>query len=125
MSEQQNVYREVGGDETFRKLVDEFYARIEADPELRAVFPEDLESGKEGQFLFLTQYFGGPPRYNVQRGHPRLRMRHFPFVIGQKERDAWVRHMLEAVDAVGIAEPMRTTMREYFDRAATFMINQG
>lgn len=125
MSEQQNVYREVGGDETFRKLVDEFYARIEADPELRAVFPEDLESGKEGQFLFLTQYFGGPPRYNVQRGHPRLRMRHFPFVIGQKERDAWVRYMLEAVDAVGIAEPMRTTMREYFDRAATFMINQS
>lgn len=124
MSEQQSIYRLVGGDATFRRLVDEFYKRVEANPELRAVFPEDLETGKEGQFLFLTQYFGGPSRYNTQRGHPRLRMRHFPFAIGQKERDAWVTHMLEAVDAVGIAEPMRTEMREYFERSATFMINQ-
>jgi hemoglobin len=123
MSEQ-NVYRQVGGDETFRRLVNEFYARIEQDPVLRPLFPENLEPGKENQFLFLTQYFGGPPRYNAQRGHPRLRMRHFPFTIGQKERDAWVGHMLAAIDAVGIAEPARTSVREYFERAGTFMINQ-
>ncbi len=122
--EVENVYRAVGGDETFRKLVDEFYRLIEADPELRAIFPEELGPGKEGQFLFLTQYFGGPPRYNAQRGQPRLRMRHFPFKIGQKERDAWQKHMFEAIDKIGIKEPARTTMRDYFDRAATFMINQ-
>jgi hemoglobin len=124
MSEIQNIYRLVGGDETFRQLVNEFYARIEKDPLLRPLFPEDLEPGKENQFLFLTQYFGGPPRYNAQRGHPRLRMRHFPFAIGQNERNAWVGHMLEAIDAVGIKEPARSNMREYFERSGTFMINQ-
>ncbi len=124
MSEQLSIYRQIGGDKTFRRLVDEFYARIEQDPILRPLFPEDLEPGKEGQFLFLTQYFGGPSRYNAQRGHPRLRMRHFPFAIGQKERDAWVGHMFAAVDEVGIDEPARSTMREYFERSGTFMINQ-
>lgn len=124
MTEQNmNVYRMVGGDPTFRQLVDEFYRRIEQDPILRPLFPEDLEPGKEHQFLFLTQLFGGPGRYNAQRGHPRLRMRHFPFTIGVRERDAWVGHMLAAMDAVGIQEPARTAMREYFERSGTFMIN--
>ena len=126
MTEQNlNVYRAVGGDPTFRQLVDEFYKRIEQDPILRPLFPEDLEPGKEHQFLFLIQLFGGPLRYNAQRGHPRLRMRHFPFAIGQAERDAWVGHMLAAIEAVGIQEPARTAMIEYFERAGTFMINQN
>jgi truncated hemoglobin YjbI len=32
--------------------------------------------------------------------------------------------MLAAIDAVGIPEPHRSIMREYFERGATFMINQ-
>jgi hemoglobin len=118
------VYEIVGGDETFRRLVDAFYARVEQDPILRPLFPDDLTPGKEHQFLFLSQYWGGPARYEAQRGHPRLRMRHFPFAIGQKERDAWVGHMLAAVDEVGIPEPARTQMIEYFERSASFLINQ-
>ena len=43
--------------------------------------------------MFLAQYWGGPPTYSEERGHPRLRMRHAPFVIGTLERDAWLRHM--------------------------------
>ncbi len=102
---EQNVYPLVGGDETFRKVVDEFYTRVEADPVLRPLFPADLEPGKENQFLFLAQYFGGPPRYNALRGHPRLRMRHMPFVIGEQERNAWLGHMLEAIEAAGSCWP--------------------
>jgi hemoglobin len=124
MSNQQTIYELAGGDPPFRALVERFYARVEADPLLRPLFPDDLEPGKEGQFLFIAQYFGGPPRYNAQRGHPRLRMRHMPFAIGQAERDAWVGHMLAAVDEVGFAEPVRSALREYFERAGTFMINQ-
>lgn len=119
-----NVYEQIGGAATMRSLVNEFYKRVEADLELRAVFPAELEAGKEGQFLFLQQYFGGPSTYSEQRGHPRLRMRHNPFVIGQRERDLWLKYMLEAMDVVGIAEPARTIMQEYFERASTFMINQ-
>ncbi len=76
-------------------------------------------------FLFVTQYFGAQPRYNALRGHPRLRMRHAPFAIGQAERDAWVQHMLAAIDVAGFAELARSALIEYFERAATFMINQA
>ena len=118
-----NIYEGVGGDETFRRLVDAFYRRIETDARIRHMFPPDLAPGKTWQFLFLTQYFGGPQRYNASRGHPRLRMRH-PMPIGQLERDAWVQNMHEAIDEVGIAEPYRAWMRQYFADAGTFLINR-
>lgn len=121
---QKTVFEQIGGLPTFERLVNDFYSRIEADPELRPVFPADLEEGKHAQMLFLAQYFGGPDVYSQQRGHPRLRMRHAPFTIGQRERDLWLGHMLAAIDAVGITEPARTEMRDYFNRAATFMINK-
>lgn len=119
-----NVYDVVGGDDTFRRLVDNFYQRIERDPILRPIFPESLESGKEKQYLFLTQYFGGPSRYSEQYGHPRLRQRHFPFTIGIKEAEAWLNNMLAAIDETNIPEPARSEMRQYFERGAPFMINQ-
>lgn len=121
--ERQTVYEQIGGDETFHRLVDTFYARVERDPLLRPLFPKDMTQGKEHQFLFLTQYWGGPARYDALRGHPRLKMRHAPFKIGQAERDAWLGHMLAAIEEVGIAEPSRTQLIEYFQNAATFMIN--
>lgn len=117
------IYELVGGAATFRRLVDEFYARVEADASLRALFPDDLEPGKEYQFLFLSQYFGGPTTYIEQRGHPRLRMRHMPFAIDGQAREAWLRHMLTAIEVVGIQEPARSAMREYFERASEAMIN--
>jgi hemoglobin len=119
-----NVYEFVGGADTFRRLVDEFYTRVEHDPLLRPMFPADMEPGKQHQYLFLMQYFGGPRDYNKLRGHPRLRMRHAPFPIGQVARDAWLSHMLAAVDVVGIAEPARSIMREYFANAASAMMNE-
>jgi hemoglobin len=119
-----SIFELVGGDETFRRLVDAFYDRVAADPVLRPMFPDNLDEGKEWQFLFLTQYFGGPTRYIEQRGHPRLRMRHFPFAIDQQAADAWLSHMLAAIDAAQIEEPARSAMREYFERAAPFMINR-
>lgn len=121
---ERTIYEVVGGDETFRRLVEVFYARVEADEGLRPMFPADLDAGKEWQFLFLTQFFGGPTRYMDQRGHPRLRMRHFPFAITQDARDRWLGHMLAAIDEAGIEEPARSFMRDYFERASTHMINK-
>lgn len=123
-ADQQTLYDLVGGEVTFRRLVDVFYANVEADPVLRPIFPADLEAGKHWQFLFLSQFFGGPTTYSEQRGHPRLRMRHDPFPIDQQARDHWLRHMIDAVDAVGIEEPMRSMMTDYFERASTHMINK-
>lgn len=124
MSEEVTVYDYVGGDEKFALLVDAFYRGIESDPLLRPMYPEDLAGAKERMFLFLIQYWGGPRHYEAQRGHPRLRMRHFPFSIGPAERDAWLRHMLPAIDEAGIPEPARSAMIEYFEKVAHFMMNR-
>ena len=118
------VYDLVGGEDTFRRLVHAFYGRVYADPGLRPLFPDDRSGAENRLTLFLIQYFGGPTTYSQQRGHPRLRMRHFPFAIGQAERDAWLGHMLTALDEVGVAEPALSAMRDYFEYAATFVINR-
>lgn len=123
MSDETEIYAAVGGDEPFFKLVDEFYARVEADTPLRALYPEDLGPGKGHLAWFLIQRFGGPSYFNQRRGDPRLRMRHFAFKITQSMRDAWVRNMLDAVRAVGAFEPHIAIMTEYFENAATFLIN--
>lgn len=118
-------YDALGGDPFFRTLVDDFYQRVEADSLLRPLFPAHLDAGKEKSFLFLTQYFGGPPRYSVQYGHPRLRGRHLPFPIGQRERDRWLHHMLETLDRLAPPEPIATEMRAYFANTSQFMINRS
>lgn len=122
-AEQQTVYELLGGAAVFQQLVDAFYARIETDEQLRPMFPDDLEPGKRWQFLFLVQFFGGPAQYAAERGHPRLRLRHLPFPIDAAARDRWLGHMLAAIDEVGITEPVRGIMREYFERAALHMTN--
>src|SRR5690349_7096792 len=93
------LYERVGGQPYFDELVDTFYRGIESDPLLRPLYPEDLGPPRRHLALFLGQYWGGPATYNQERGHPRLRMRHFPFRIGQAERDAWLGHMRAAVEA--------------------------
>src|ERR1700687_6305600 len=86
-----SVYELAGAEKTFEMLVERFYARVAEDSVLRAVYPEeDLSGATERLTLFLIQYWGGPSTYSDRRGHPRLRMRHAPFVIGEPEREAWL-----------------------------------
>jgi hemoglobin len=119
------VYELAGGDETFRLMVERFYARVAEDAVLRAVYPEDdLSGATERLTLFLIQYWGGPTTYSDRRGHPRLRLRHQPFEIGQAERDAWLRHMTAAVESLELAPEIRMALLDYFATASTAMINQ-
>jgi len=118
------IYELVGGRETFERLVDEFYKGVETDPVLRPLYPPSLDQSREHLTLFLCQFFGGPDEYSQRRGHPRLRARHLQFPIGLAERDAWLRHMLAAVDATSIQEPARSHLRAYFQDAATFLMNR-
>ena len=121
-----NVFEAAGGEPTFRDLVGRFYARVATDPVLRAVYPEeDLSGATERLTLFLIQYWGGPSTYSQQRGHPRLRLRHQPFAIGQRERDAWLGHMTAAVDSLDLTPGVSKALLDYFDAASTAMINVG
>jgi hemoglobin len=119
------IYVAVGGEERFHRLVAAFYEGVAHDAVLRPLYPEDLTESREHLALFLAQYFGGPPHYSEKRGHPRLRMRHLPFAIGPRERDAWLAQMERAVDAIGIASPAREIMLNYFRDAADFLVNRG
>jgi hemoglobin len=121
----QTFYDAVGGEATFRKLVARFYDEVALDGEvLRPLYPEeDLGPAAERLTLFLIQYWGGPQAYMEQRGHPRLRMRHAPFRIGPRERDAWLRAMRVAVDELDVAEPYRQQLWDYFASTAAHMMN--
>lgn len=116
------VFEQIGGMETLRRLAAAFYERIEQDPTLRPLFPEDLTAPRERQALFLAQLFGGPPEYK-QRGRCSLEQRHASFRANPAQVRAWVRHMAAAMDEVGIAEPARRVMRDYFDAVAPTLID--
>jgi hemoglobin len=121
--EEASFFVAVGGEPTFRRLVNAFYAGIAEDPVLRPMYPEDLGPAADRMTLFLMQYWGGPSTYSDQRGHPRLRMRHAPFRVGAAERDAWLRHMGAAVESLGLPEPHRSALWDYLERSAHFMVN--
>ncbi|RPF22334.1 globin [Myceligenerans xiligouense] len=119
-----SFYEQVGGHETFAKLVDTFYEGVAEDPVLRPMYPEeDLGPAAERLTLFLEQYWGGPGTYSEQRGHPRLRMRHMPFKVNPDARDRWLKHMRTAVDALELAPVHEAELWDYLERAAFSMIN--
>jgi hemoglobin len=121
---QTSFYTEVGGEQTFRRLVSRFYQQVAGDPLLRAVYPgEDLGPAEEHLRLFLIQYWGGPRTYSEQRGHPRLRMRHAPFRIGEAERAAWLGHMRTALDELQLDPSHDAELWDYLVMAANSLVN--
>jgi hemoglobin len=122
--EEASFFVAVGGEPTFRRLVGRFYEGVATDPLLRPMYPEeDLGPAADRLTLFLMQYWGGPNTYSAARGHPRLRMRHAPFRVSPAARDAWLRHMRDAVDSLDLPEPHHSALWEYLERAAHFMVN--
>jgi len=120
----EEFFERAGGEPTFRLLVQRFYEGVTMDPLLRPLYPEeDLEPAADRLALFLIQYWGGPGTYSQTRGHPRLRMRHAPFVIGEAERDAWLRHMRTALDSLVLPEDVAGPIWEYLKMAADSMRN--
>ncbi len=120
-----SFYAAIGGHETFVRLVDRFYDGVATDPVLAAMYPEaDHAGARQRLTMFLEQYWGGPTTYSEQRGHPRLRMRHAPFAIGERERDAWLRNMRAAVDSLELTDEQDATLWGYLVMAARSMQNR-
>lgn len=118
-----SMFERVGGADWFDALTSRFYDAVATDPVLRPLYPDDLEAGRVHLRDFLVQYWGGPTDYSDARGHPRLRMRHVPFVIGTAERDAWFAHMAAAVRGGDLSPEDESEMLAYFANAATHLIN--
>lgn len=122
--DERSLFERVGGRPFFDALVTRFYARVEDDPVLRPMYPDDLEPSVRNTAGFLAQLWGGGTvQYSDHRGHPRLRARHMPFRIRTLERDHWHRHMVASVLESDAGEDEQAEMLSYFDRAATFLIN--
>jgi hemoglobin len=122
--DERTVYEQLGGAETIRRLVEAFYPKVQADPVISHLFPEDIFPVMEKQYAFLTQFFGGPPLYNQKYGHPMMRARHMPFPIGRKEATAWLGCMARALEEIGLSEDVREQVWQRLSFTAGHMINQ-
>ena len=119
-----SFYDEIGGHDTFVRLVHEFYRGVADDPVLRPMYPEeDLGPAEDRLRMFLEQSWGGPTTYSDERGHPRLRMRHLPFKVNPDARDRWLAHMRAAVDTLELPPIADATLWDYLQRAAFAMVN--
>lgn len=117
-------YGQVGGHETFKKIINVFYQGIAADPLLRAMYEEeDLAPAERRMLMFIEQYWGGPRTYLEERGHPRLRMRHVPFAVTPEARDRWLAAMRKGIDAVELSPMHHATLWDYMERAAHSLVN--
>ncbi len=125
------LFFRVGGMPFFEALVDAFYDGVVDDEVLLPLYPEqpDLTGARHRLTLFLAQYWGGPTTYMEERGHPRLRMRHFPFHVGPLERDRWLVHMAAAVEQVcadrSTSEGSAEELMAYFVPAAEHLRNDS
>lgn len=118
------LYEQMGGEQTFTQIAKVFYQGVAQDPLLKDMYPEkDLAPAEERLRLFLMQYWGGPDSYQQLRGHPRLRMRHAPFHINPEARKHWLEHMRIALDSTNLSMMHREMIWDYFERAATAMVN--
>ena len=118
------VYTAIG-EEGFARLVRGFYQQVPDDPVLGPMYPKDDLAGAEQRLRdFLVGRFGGPPRYIEERGHPRLRMRHMPFVIDGAARNQWVTLMDRALTEAALPADVTTVLREFFHSTATFLRNR-
>lgn len=112
------------GSAGFDQLTRVFYEGVAQDPLLKPMYPEeDLGPAERRLRMFLEQYWGGPDTYQQERGHPRLRMRHYEFKIGPQARDAWLGHMRVAVDSLELNALDEAMLWDYLERAAHAMLN--
>ena len=119
------VWSQVGGTETFERLVRAFYRGVREDPVLAPMYPDaDWEGAIWRLRTFFEQYWGGPTTYSEARGHPRLRVRHAAFHVNPEARDRWLLHMNAALDEVALPPMHDAAFRDYVDRAAQAMVNR-
>jgi truncated hemoglobin YjbI len=113
-----DLFEPIGGSETCRCLSDAFHERVMLDAVLRKIFPKNMAALTERFALFLGERLGGPPAYTAQRGKQNLVCRHAHLSISTDEADRWLGHMFAAMDEVGIAEPARVRLRQFFTETA-------
>lgn len=122
-SVEMSMYEWIGGEMMIRSIVEAFYPKVQAHPLIGPLFPEDINPVKEKQFMFLTQFFGGPPLYSEVNGHPMMRARHLPFEITRERADAWLDCMKEALAETGLDKEKQWAILERLKGPAYHFVN--
>ncbi|GIN39159.1 globin domain-containing protein [Heyndrickxia oleronia] len=118
-----NLYDQIGG-EKIEELVNAFYPKVYADPDLSPLFQGDMNEIMRKQRMFLTQFLGGPALYSQEFGPPAMRQRHHPFEITPRRAECWLRCMKEAFEEVGLdSYPVGEFFYNRLKQVAAIMIN--
>ncbi|MCG7410420.1 globin [Paenibacillus sp. ACRRX] len=120
----QTIYEAIGGEQTVRRMVEAFYPRVQAEPLLAPLFPEDITPVMEKQFMFLTQFFGGPALFSDAYGHPMMRARHMPFPITPERAEAWLNCMRQAMQDIEMEPEIREVVIQRLSGPAHHFVNQ-
>lgn len=118
-----SIYEALGA-QNVRLIAQYFYEEVATNDLLKSMYPKALAPAEDRLWLFLQQVFGGPTTYSEQRGHPRLRRRHFPYPIDEAARAAWMGCMHRALDRVEMLPEVREQLNQYFEQAAIHMMNR-
>lgn len=119
-------YEALGGEAGIKRLVNRFYELMDELPEaytVRQLHPESLAGSATSLFEYLSGWFGGPSLYIAKKGHPRLRMRHAPYPVGQVVRDEWMLCMTQALTEQVPDEAFRARLIETFSQMADHLLN--
>ena len=122
-------FHRLGGADAVKALVEAFYdAMFLHEPVLTGLHQID-ETGnvtrvmRDRFALFLIGWLGGPDDYMAKHGHPRLRMRHARTPVDEAMRDAWLRSMAKAMDALKVSGDLRSYLDARFSEVAEFLRN--
>lgn len=127
MSEGTSLFEALDGEAGIRALVDAFYDRMAREPAyavIRGLHPQELGGSRDKLFWFLCGWTGGPQHFQERFGHPRLKMRHFPFAIGIAERDQWLHCMAGALLQCRVDEALAGVLMQHFAGTADWMRNR-
>lgn len=110
------------GTEGIERISSEFYTIMKEDDLVGKMYPDHDWEGAEKRFRdFLLFRLAGDQTYLKERGHPRLRARHAPFLIGEKERDRWMEIMDQAMRNAQVPDDIFQVLHDFFAGVADFM----
>ena len=111
------------GEDNLQQLIDEFYDRVQKDDTINHLFTTGFDMIKKKQFMFLSQFLGGPGLYSAEYGHPRMRLKHIPHKITEQSAVSWLKNMRNAIWSLDIEEPLKIELFNRFPQVAAHMVN--
>ena len=119
---EKTIYQKLGA-ENLQLLVDNFYDLVQDNDLLSPLFKGDFDSIRKKQFMFLSQFLGGPQLYTIAFGHPRMRMRHMPHKVKIEAKDEWLKCMKQCINQLDIDDNFKDVLYNCFPKVAEHMVN--